>query len=269
MKTTGQYRDENIRDFRLFLQSELLKRCKANPLYSLRAYARSLRVSPSALSAILNGKRPLTEKTKVRLGLALGLSLGELKKFSHADSTKKGIKVTPTIRFQQLALDSYAVISDWYHYAILELLRVKSFKPESKWISKALGITTSEVNIAVERLQRTGLLKIENGSWQDTSQNGLATNIHDDLTSTALRKLQRQVLEKSITALETLPTSVRNHTSMTFAIDPDDLPEAKRKIAKFRRDLCEFFEKTKKPTQIYNLGVSLYPLTTISEGERK
>jgi hypothetical protein len=36
--------------FRLFLQSELVRRCKANPRFSLRSFARSMAVEPSAMS---------------------------------------------------------------------------------------------------------------------------------------------------------------------------------------------------------------------------
>jgi len=247
-------------DFRHILQQEFVKRCEKNPRYSLRAFAKSLSIEPSPLSAILRGKRPLTEKMTKRLGLALGLSLDEVLKFVQSDQISAG----PT--YQQLALDSYAVISDWYHYAILELIRIKSFKPELSYISKTLGISKTEAHIAVERLQRLELLEIKkNGKWVDTTANGNATNINQDLTSQASKKLQRQVLEMGIQALENLPTEVRSQTSMTMAIHPKDLPQAKIMIRDFRRELCAYFEKSKKPTQVYNLGISLYPVTTGSD----
>jgi len=248
--------DLNVRtDFRLALQQAFVERCRRNPSYSLRAFAKALGIGASPLSAILRGKRPLTSKMKKRLGLALGMSLEEIKEI--ADS-----KMISQTEFQQITLDRYAIVSDWYHYAILELVRVQSFIPDLNYISKTLGISKTETQIAVERLQRVGLLEItEKGKWVDTTFEGLATNITDDLSSQASRKLQRQVLEMSLKALEELPTSVRNHTSMTMAINPEDLDEAKKKIKKFRRELCLFFERNRKPTQVYNLGISLYPIT--------
>lgn len=248
-------------DFRLFLQQEFIKRCKKNPRYSLRAFAKTLSIQPSPLSAILRGKRPITAKMKTRLGLTLGLSLEELKEYDSSSSARKQQN-----EFQQLTIDNYAIISDWYHYAILELIRVKSFKSNVNYISKALNISETEVQIAIERLQRVGLLEIKkNGKFIDTTANGLATNIHQDLTSSASKKLQKQILEKAIMALLELPTSVRSQTSMTMAINPIDLPEAKKRIQEFRRDMCAFFEKNKNPTQVYNLGVSLYPITNLEE----
>lgn len=49
------------------LKNELLTIQKANPAYSLRAFAKRLKISPSSLSAILSGKRPLTKKNAERI----------------------------------------------------------------------------------------------------------------------------------------------------------------------------------------------------------
>ena len=72
------YRHDNEL-MRKYLQNELLKRCEKNPHYSLRSFAKSLEISPSALSAILNKKRNLTDKTAKRLALKLDFSLSKVR----------------------------------------------------------------------------------------------------------------------------------------------------------------------------------------------
>ncbi len=47
-------------DFRLFLQQELVRRCRENRNYSLRAFARHLNLEPSFLSKLLRGERNIT-----------------------------------------------------------------------------------------------------------------------------------------------------------------------------------------------------------------
>lgn len=69
-------------DFRSFLQDELEKRCKKNPRFSLRAFARTLEVEPSALSKILHGKRALTPKMLMRMASQLGLPDNEIERFA-------------------------------------------------------------------------------------------------------------------------------------------------------------------------------------------
>ena len=65
-----------------------MRRCRTNSSYSLRAFARSLKIEPSALSQIINKKRPLTEKMKLRLGSALGLGVRELELMLMSDNSK-------------------------------------------------------------------------------------------------------------------------------------------------------------------------------------
>jgi len=249
-------------NFRMYLQQELVGRCRKNPRYSLRAFAKALAIGPSALSDMLNGKRNITKDMTQRLGLALGLSPSDLSEFNETKTVDFDTPRSPD--FQQLTLDTYAIISDWYHYAILELMKVKGFKTSSSWIAKALGISKSETNVAVERLIRVGLIrKAKDGKWLDTS-GGFSTNINENLTSAASKKLQKQTLELSVKALEEISVEIRNHTSMTMALNPKSLPEATEKIRRFRRSLTHFLENDGQPTEVYNLAISLYPLTQVN-----
>lgn len=240
---------------RMALQREFVERCRKNSAYSLRAFARSLGIEASPLSGILRGKRTIGPKLRKQLGLALGLSSEELDGLRD----KKNLRLK---EFQQITLDNYALISDWYHYAILELIRIKSFKPSLSFVAQTLDITNTEAHIAVERLKRLGLLEVnDHGEWIDTSKDGFATNINDSITSAASKKLQRQILELSLKALDTVPIEKRDHTSMTMAVNPKDLPEARARIKKFRRELCAYLERNEKPTEIYQLGIGLFPVT--------
>ena len=47
------------RDYREILKNELIERKRNNPSYSLRSFARSLKISPTTLSCVLKGKRGL------------------------------------------------------------------------------------------------------------------------------------------------------------------------------------------------------------------
>ena len=53
---------------------------------------------------------------------------------------------------------------------------------------------------------------------------------------------------------------LRDFTSMTMAIDPEKLTEAKKKIREFRRGLSEFLEAGKKE-EVYRLNIQLVPVT--------
>jgi uncharacterized protein (TIGR02147 family) len=251
-------------NFRHLLQKELLNRCEKNPQYSLRSFAKSLEIDPSTLSQILRGKRSVTPHLLQALGLSLGLSPAQLKNYEVKAGRKKKNQIEQGLR--ELSLELFAVMSDWYHDAILELIRLPRFRPQPKWIARVLDITVSEVNIAIERLQKLGFLKIdEKGIWENTLKEN-TTILHADLTSVALRKLQKQMLQLSVSAVDTVEKPLRDHTFVLARTDHQDLPEIKERIKKFRRELMAFAERPgSQPSEVYCLGVSLFPLTKTGE----
>lgn len=253
---------ETAHDFRLFLQKELLKRCKANPKYSLRAFARLLNAEPSFVSKLLNRKRSITPALVRRFGKQLGFGPSETARYLEGLSEKQPVKSVGTSKtdYRNLSLDHFEMIADWQHYAILELVSVNGFQASFRWIATRLGITVSEARAAVERLERLEFLEItEDGRWINCS--GSNTTVGNEFTAVAFRKLQKQILEMAIDALEDTPIEKRSQTSMTMAIDSSKIKEAKKRIDVFRRDLTTYLQSGSKRDGVYQLSVSLYPLT--------
>ena len=243
-------------DFRLYLQQELVDKCKANPKYSLRAFARRLKIEPSFLSKVLAGKRAVTPTLISRLAPYLELSPTDLEKFT---SPKQDIS------FQQLTIDTFQMISDWYHYAILELMTVEGFENSPKWIAGKLGIKPAEAQAAVERLLRLEMLSLdEEGNLVNTSGNH--TTVGNEFTAIAFRKLQKQILDQSKVALEEVPIEFRDQSSMTMAISSSLLPEAKKMLKDFRRNFCSDLQKRDiSRDEVYQLSMSFFPVTKLNK----
>ncbi|MGE3973342.1 MAG: TIGR02147 family protein [Bdellovibrionales bacterium] len=255
-----------VEDFRFLLQQELLKRTTKNPKYSMRAFALHLGVSSPVLSHLLAGRRPLTEKLIFKFSQSLGLPPNHVHFYIsmlQKNTSSSGKEAMP---FSTLSLDTFHVISDWYHDAILELTHIPHFQPKHKWIARALGISVNEVSVAVERLVRLKLLSVDqNNKWQDNSRDN-TTQAHPDISSVALRKYQEKILELSLESLRNVPKSQRDHTSTMTAIDSSDLDEIKNRIKRFRKELSDFLQRDGiKPNQIYQLSVSYFPLTKIEQ----
>lgn len=242
-----------------FLQQELVRRCQANPRYSLRAFAKFLDVDPSFLSKLFNGKRAATPEIIRTFSRRLDVGPDKESQFLQLI---KAPETSVDKNYNQLALDYFRLIADWYHYAILELIQIDGFESSEKWISRSLGISTAEAKTAVERLIRLELIEArEDGVWVNKS--GSNTTVGNEFTDVAFRKLQKSILEKAIVALEEIPFDLRDQTSMTLATDPSLMPEAKKRIKQFRRSLTAFLESAPKKKAVYHLGLSLYPISKI------
>jgi hypothetical protein len=71
---------------------------------------------------------------------------------------------------RQLARDAAEVLADVHHAAILELVALEHFRPDSRWIARVLGLSPDRVNIALQRLLRLGLLEMSGRDrWVDCS----------------------------------------------------------------------------------------------------
>lgn len=258
-------------DYRDYLRDELERRLAKNPTYSLRAFARHLGISPQMLSFVVNRKKNISSGVAAQFADRLNLNPSESTYFldlvTLAKSTKPAEKklVEERIRlrertpeFAQLEESKFKVISDWHHYAILELTQTVGFKSDAAWIAKRLGIKAFEAEQAIERLKVLELL--------EESPTGQITRTEVNLSATyeapnaALRKLAKQYLEKSIAALEDQPREERDITNITMSIDPTRIPEAKKMIADFRRKLCAFLEQGER-TEVYVLSPALIKLT--------
>ena len=74
-----------------------------------------------------------------------------------------------------LTQEAASVLAEWRHYAILELVRLDSFRAGSRWIARVLGIGVDEVNVAIQRLARLGLPRMEGARWIDATGNRTAS----------------------------------------------------------------------------------------------
>lgn len=251
--------------FREYLQAELVKRCKENPRYSLRAFARSLHTDSSRLSKILKGDRPTNEAYIEKTGALLELPLEKIESFK-ANQTKKISIDKQQLKKQkdalQLTLETFEVISDWQHFAILDLIQVKNFTPTAKWISQSLEISIYETNACLQRLQKVGLLNInENGEFEDISNGINSFGLAKNKTTQAHKNHQRQLLEKSIEALRDIDVHYRDHSSRMIPTSYKKILEAKDMIKEFRAQLAAFLSDVDEKDTVYQLAVSLFPLS--------
>jgi uncharacterized protein (TIGR02147 family) len=226
----------------------------------------------SLLSKVLSGKRGINQNLIRKASDRLNLDPVTVETFvrMHPEKNRANTESpapNPEIdelKFKQLTMDAFQVIADWHHFAILELINLNDFVPDLKWVAKRLNINPIEASSAIERLERLEMLEIrQDGSWVNTSGNN--TTVGGPYTAAALRKMQKQILEQAITAMEEVPAENRDQSAMTMAVDMRRLPEAKERIKKFRRELCAFLEASDDPkavkTEVCQLTISVFPVT--------
>jgi uncharacterized protein (TIGR02147 family) len=234
------------------LKKELENKKLRNSAYSLRSFARNLSVSPAQLSQIMSGKRVLTAKLAEKILSKLHMSPAEKRK------CWKGMVKNVTVPSRAETLlheDKFRLISDWYHLAILSLGQIKKAKKDSTWISQKLGITRQQASLAVERLERMGLLS--NHPTQLVQIND-PVHVYSKVSSESIQSYHKQILNLALDKLNEVPVQKRDYSALNFSIKFEHVEQIRKIIEEFQNQLQEDFEGG---DELYMLSVQLFPLT--------
>jgi len=249
-------------DLPSLLRERLRAAARRNPRFSLRSFAKQLGIDHSTLSQVLRNRRRLSARALGAVGKRLGLSEEAIR--AYAESGKKrpaSRRSSEDIRDIRFDLDTFQLLSVWHHCAILELIQVKGFKPDSRWIAHALGIAVEDVNIAIQRLLRLGLLEMSaSDRWIDKS--GDAEFRSETLTEAACNQMNQDVHELAVEAIKHIPSQHRVHRQMVVAVDSRTLSRFKSLADEFASDVQSLASESKTKDEVYQVEISLFPLTT-------
>jgi uncharacterized protein (TIGR02147 family) len=257
-------------DIPSLLRERLSAAIRRNPRFSLRSFAKQLGIDHSTLSQVLRSRRRLSGRALRAVGKRMGLSEETIRSYSRRSGKKPNFNRLPdNLRSYHFDLDTFQFLSVWYHYAILELIQVQGFKTDSRWIAKTLGIAVEDVNIALQRLLRLGLLEMPRRDiWIDKS--GDAEFHTADLTEAASNQMNREIHELAIDSIKRIPSSDRVHRQMVVALPSSKLPRLRMLADEFIGELRSLISEGDKSDDVYQLDISVFSITTLrkTRGEK-
>ena len=257
-------------DITSLLRERLRAGMRRNPRFSLRSFAKQLGIDHSTLSQVLRSRRRLSARALEAVGKRMGLSEETIRAYAQSFRKKSSSNRLPeNPRSYHFDLDTFQFLSVWYHYAILELLEVQEFKTDSRWIANALGIAVQDVNIALQRLLRLGLLEMSGRDrWMDKS--GDAEFQSAALTEAACNQMNQGIHELAIDAIKRIPSEYRVHRQMVVALGSRKLPRLKMLADDFMNELRSLVSESDVKDDVYQMEISFFPVTTLkkTKGEK-
>jgi len=262
------------KDYRVILKKEYEERFHRNARYTLRAFARDLELSSGRLSDVLNSKKGLSRVSAERIASKLGYSDHERELFCDlvdaADARAQAQKNLARLRLfekqsdrrvRQLQNDSFKLISDWFHMAIVELIQLEDCPSDTTtavvWMAKRLGITKTEVDAAIERLIRLELVKISNRAFVCGD---IFTETMGEVSSHAIKTFHRQMVERALATLYGRQLSERIFNSSILSIDKTQIREAQEDIVRFRMEFTRKYGSSAKKNAVYGVCLQFFPM---------
>ena len=206
----------------------------------------------------------------IRLGSSLGLSPEVVREFTKTMDIRKS-ELDQFIEFEQRDLDNFDCISKWYHYATLELMHVKNFRTDVKWIAKRLNISVSETKGAIDRLIRLGYIKVnQDGKWQDLTSGYTTSATNSSQTTVAKKNHQKEIFSKALNAIDEYSIDQRSHSGVTLAVDTKNIDKVRELVKKFRQELLTYLEQSNsEANEVYQLCVAFFPLTNSEQNIKR
>lgn len=239
---------------------------KKNRSYSLRAFARDLKLSPGAISQILSGRRRLTFRTASQILRRSNLDTDSRTEIQSYFLGNAGSVIAPgTIEFEQddgrnydLSPDVFSVIADWYHYAILEMAAMENCEDDPKKLGARIGVSADRVKRAIDRLVSLGLLKKKDGFLLKTRKKVSTFVAYGTTTSSPLKERQKQILALSKRSLLRDPIEKRVHAAFTLAISESQIPALRARISEIFDEFVQL--GCGENEKIYEAMINLIPL---------
>lgn len=264
-------------DYRKFLNDRIKEMRTANPNFSYRYFnMKSGLKSSGHLKLILDGERNLGKKSMYNVCKGVGLSDKEaqffetLVQFNQAKENdqkdffyKKLVKHYPAQHAKMLESKYYNIFSHWYYVAILELIRLDSFKASARWIGKKLRPNVPAVHIrhALHELEQLGLIiKNEDGRFERTDK---MLGTPDEVRSIALINFHEQMTQLAIRALKHDAVHEKEYSTLTIALSEDKISKLKKKMQDFKKEIHALLEETDElgKSDVVHINLQLFKLT--------
>lgn len=258
-------------DYRDILKAELARRCRQNIQYSQGAFSRDIKLRPSRLSEILNGKQGLSANIAHDISKSLNFSNLESNYFTDLVVSQHGrskaareIAAKRLLKYQEKGISKLVpsnALEDiegqsWHFLAILELLEDKNFKPSIQWIAKKLDIDKTDAKQAINLLEKHELWIEDDSYLSRMPQKYHVTNMYDD---TKDNKVHEQVMQKAIHELESTSPDNRVNYTLFASVDENKLDQYRDLMETFIKDL-ENLKSVDGDNNVFCFTTHLFPI---------
>lgn len=259
--------------FRTLITREYHKRKEENPSYAWKHFSEYLDFDEVKLKGILSGQQALNRSKIPGIISALKFNENESKVFFDTAICSDGSscdKVKPKTRKYFKINDEqryYEIVSEWEHFAVLNMTETERFKPKIEYICDQLDITPTRARKVVKNLLNAGFMKIneKTGDWERTFQN---SKVGNGAKSMAMRAANRNIIDLAREKVEWVPLEDRSFTRMTFDMDVDKIPLAKVLIEDFKKNFYNLV-CSKKTSDVFQMNIQFFPLTKLEKWENE
>lgn len=263
---------ETYLDYQQYLREYYEEKKENNFYFSYRYIAGKLKIDPSLVVKVFQGKRHLPDYVLEDLDKLLDHSPAQ-SEFFRALYTFNRAKGDENIKdcfrkllalsgreAETLELSQYSYYSNWYHSAIRSYIGMYGFDGDYVKLAKALTpvITVAEAQESIKVLLENGLLIVNDDDTFSLSKKSITTG--DEWRALAVRIFQEEALDLAKHSLQNHAKERRDISTMTVACSQNDFKEISDLAREFRQSILQI-KSTDKADTVYQINVQIFPMT--------
>ncbi|MBT3182743.1 MAG: TIGR02147 family protein [Deltaproteobacteria bacterium] len=270
----------HYRSYRRYLKDWYDSKKSANRHFSFRLFSKRAGLkSPNFLKLVMEDKRNLSKDGVENFIVGLELNKQESDFFrnlvlfnqskDHEERDKHYKQLLKSKKLKQLKpieRDRYEYYSRWYNPIIRELVTSKEYDGKAESISGRISprISPDDVDKSIQLLIRLKFIKMNaEGKYEQTE--AIVTS-GSEVESHTLFNYHLNMLDVSKKALQSIGSAKRDISSLTLSINRGKLPELKKMLQQFRREVLEFTSDDDSADDIIQLNIQMF--SAINDDER-
>lgn len=267
-------------DYRDYLREFYEEKKAENPFFSYKLFGRMVDIDQSYLAKVLVKVRHIAEKSiKKFIGyFKFSRQEGEyfetLVHFIKAKSDKESklffekLLSFKDIKRNILTENQYKYYKKWYYSAIRSLLQFYDFQGNYNKLAEQLRppISVKEAKQAINLLERLQLIKRDTNGRYELVDKAITTG--KEWQSLAIQSFQEETIEMARESLARHKKELRDISTITMNMGPEDLQRLKELIQQFRNTVIRYVNNNASPESVYQMNIQLYPLTKVGRKKR-
>lgn len=264
----------DFEDYRSFLESFYNYKKATRSGFSYRQFATLVGLkSPNYIQLVIQGKRNLTETTALRLAEKIKLSSKEADYFASMVRLENAANDQEKLRFEREKFSAFKklvttdvgenqliVLSEWWHLLVRELIALKEFEADGKWISERLRgvISPEQAEKSLQVLEKSEFVEVSDGKWR-LKDPVLDTGL-ENFPHSKMQEVHSEILKAWSRNLKNLSPLEQELGVLNIPMKRSSIPKLKEKILKFQDEVIGWLENetSNGADEIVQLGTYLF-----------
>jgi uncharacterized protein (TIGR02147 family) len=266
-------------DYRKWLEAAFKDRKEQVPVFTHRFIAQRLGLRSSGyVLYIMQGKRKLTEAMAVDLAQLFRLTKQQtdyflqLVRYTHAKTPQEKqfhferLVALRRRHVKNIGPEQYRFYEKWFYPAIREALSLAPFSGDYAALAEMIvpAVSAAEAAEAIVLLDGLGMIgRDDDGIYR---KRDAVVSTGDVWRSAIIHEHQRQLLEKGIEALDTIPKAQRDISHLTITASATTMELVSQRLAHLRSELLELARSETSPDRVLQCTFMIFP-TAVRKGD--